>query len=139
MATERIPSGQAILDNYGPLFTKMSKKERQYQLEGRYWFKCCCEACVGNWPTFENMAMEISSKNDKDAILLKQLQKLDSTLFEEGMKAMERGDTMEAAKHFITYLNASHSILNEIPSTKPYKTSFLAKEALKLCLPAMNM
>lgn len=47
--------GDAVAENYGPIFTHQPRKERQRKLLSRYWFRCRCEACEGDWPMYENM------------------------------------------------------------------------------------
>ncbi|XP_065579041.1 SET and MYND domain-containing protein 4-like isoform X2 [Artemia franciscana] len=58
-ALRKIPSGEPILDNYGPLFTHKSIKERKRTTNGRYWFDCQCDACYHNWPTYRELEEEI--------------------------------------------------------------------------------
>lgn len=50
-----IAAGEMISENYGPIFTKRTLAERQRNLGSRYWFKCSCQACQEDWPTFKNM------------------------------------------------------------------------------------
>lgn len=50
-----IKKGEIIAENYGPIFTQVECKERQYTLKCQYWFDCKCEACLGDWPTLDNM------------------------------------------------------------------------------------
>lgn len=63
-----VKAGDIIYENYGPLFTRQSKKERQSFLLQRYWFECLCQPCVELWPTFEEMdenMVRIPCKNKK--------------------------------------------------------------------------
>lgn len=54
-ATKPIERFAAVAENYGPIFTKKMLLERQRNLRSRYWFKCECNACVGNWPILDKM------------------------------------------------------------------------------------
>ncbi|XP_046397895.1 SET and MYND domain-containing protein 4-like isoform X2 [Ischnura elegans] len=54
-ALRPLKAGEAIPENYGPVFTKQSRRERQRILRSRYWFICRCVACLADWPTYEAM------------------------------------------------------------------------------------
>ncbi|KAK0167064.1 hypothetical protein PV327_004508 [Microctonus hyperodae] len=54
-AIRPLKPGEVIAENYGPIFTKRSLKERCRSLAGRYWFRCTCRACTENWPCFDNL------------------------------------------------------------------------------------
>lgn len=45
-----IEQGDQLFDNYGYIFTNVSKENRQDELLKQYKFKCSCEACVNDWP-----------------------------------------------------------------------------------------
>ena len=136
VSMQKIREGEPITDNYGPLFTKMCRKERLYKLEGRYWFKCSCSACVEDWPTYENMPAEVSPKNEEERDALQKLQKLDDMFYEDGLKAMEKGHVKDAIERFSKYLNEFESFKNSVASVGPYRTFHLVQDALKLCLPS---
>ncbi|XP_012280893.1 SET and MYND domain-containing protein 4 [Orussus abietinus] len=55
-ATRSLNVGDAVAENYGPIFTKRSLQERQRSLFGRYWFRCACTACTENWPLLKDMS-----------------------------------------------------------------------------------
>lgn len=42
--------GEIVAENYGPMFTKQTLKDRQRNLASRYWFNCTCQACREDWP-----------------------------------------------------------------------------------------
>lgn len=50
-----LQKGDIVAENYGPVFTHHEQQQRQRKLLSRYWFKCECEACLNNWPMYENM------------------------------------------------------------------------------------
>lgn len=54
-AIKSIASGQIIAENYGPLYTQERREDRKSKLKDLYWFDCNCQACVENWPRFEDM------------------------------------------------------------------------------------
>lgn len=47
--------GEMIAENYGPIFTRQTRSERQRNLRSRYWFLCECVACKENWHTMDNL------------------------------------------------------------------------------------
>lgn len=54
-AIKRIPAGEVVAENYGPIFTQEPKDERQSHLLNQYRFSCLCTPCLENWPTFKKM------------------------------------------------------------------------------------
>lgn len=48
--------GMCVSENYGPLFTKRPLAFRQKTLASRYWFKCNCQACTEDWPTYDTLS-----------------------------------------------------------------------------------
>lgn len=54
-AIKRIPAGEVVAENYGPIFTQVPKDERQAHLMNQYRFSCLCTPCLENWPTFKEM------------------------------------------------------------------------------------
>nr|XP_053653597.1 SET and MYND domain-containing protein 4-like [Cherax quadricarinatus] len=50
-----LQAGDVVAENYGPIFTHHPRQERQRKLLSRYWFRCNCEACRGDWPVYNNM------------------------------------------------------------------------------------
>ncbi|CAL7952534.1 unnamed protein product [Xylocopa violacea] len=57
-ATRPLQPGDAIAENYGPIFTKRTLEDRRRALAGRYWFRCECTACRENWPRFDGLTNE---------------------------------------------------------------------------------
>lgn len=54
-----IESGLQISENYGPMYTQEKREDRQAKLKDLYWFDCSCDACLENWPRFEEMKLDI--------------------------------------------------------------------------------
>lgn len=54
-AIRTIHAGEEIADNYGPIFTMKTKKERQRALMNQYWFSCKCEPCENDWPLLSDI------------------------------------------------------------------------------------
>lgn len=52
-AARPLNPGDAIAENYGPIFTRKPLTERQRSLSSRYWFQCQCQACKQDWPGYE--------------------------------------------------------------------------------------
>lgn len=55
-ALRPLDSGMCVSENYGPLFTKHPLAVRQKKLASRYWFKCTCQACDEDWPTYDTLS-----------------------------------------------------------------------------------
>lgn len=54
-ASRPLEPGEIIAENYGPIFTKQTLRERQRSLSSRYWFRCDCISCKENWPTLDKL------------------------------------------------------------------------------------
>ncbi|XP_030386848.1 SET and MYND domain-containing protein DDB_G0284059 [Scaptodrosophila lebanonensis] len=54
-----IEAGLPINENYGPIYTQNARDERQSRLKELYWFDCCCDACLENWPLFDDLPRDI--------------------------------------------------------------------------------
>lgn len=138
-AIKGIQPDQPIYDNYGPLFTKMERKDRLRNLLGRYWFTCECVACQKNYPLLIQFPVEIvETENDlEERRALKKLINLDKLYFDEGVKAMESGKPRVAIELYRQYIQEYEAltVLQEGKfANNPYKTVLLVQEGLKLCL-----
>lgn len=56
IVTRPIARGSQILDNYGSCFTVQDLKTRQTRCRYHYGFVCQCEACVSDYPLYDDMA-----------------------------------------------------------------------------------
>lgn len=54
-ATRPLEPGETVSENYGPIFTTHTLRERQRNLRSRYWFLCECICCKENWPTLSKL------------------------------------------------------------------------------------
>lgn len=54
-AVKNINKGEEVAENYGPIFTTVSKEKRLAQLREQYWFDCTCRPCEENWPLYNDM------------------------------------------------------------------------------------
>ncbi|BFG06135.1 SET and MYND domain-containing protein 4 [Drosophila madeirensis] len=54
-----IEAGLPINENYGPIYTQDKREERQAKMQELYWFECCCDACIDNWPLFEDLPRDV--------------------------------------------------------------------------------
>lgn len=61
-AIKDMKKDEMVAENYGPIFTRAEREERQKTLKDQYWFTCECIACTENWPTFEEMNDEASMR-----------------------------------------------------------------------------
>jgi len=53
-AIRSVGKGEELSDNYGAVYAIQSCDERRNKLKPQYFFECCCEACVDDWPMFMN-------------------------------------------------------------------------------------
>jgi SET and MYND domain-containing protein len=58
-ALRPLETGECVSENYGPTFTKRPLAFRQKTLATRYWFKCSCQACTEDWPTYDSLSSDI--------------------------------------------------------------------------------
>lgn len=69
-AIRSIRQGEEIVDNYGYHYATQDKEERQQSLMRQYYFQCECEACIGNWPLYNDISLDYNgpqlSKKDSD-------------------------------------------------------------------------
>lgn len=54
-ASRPLEPGSVIAENYGPIFTRQTLRERQRSLSSRYWFRCDCISCKENWPILDKL------------------------------------------------------------------------------------
>ncbi|KAH9499956.1 hypothetical protein Btru_076008 [Bulinus truncatus] len=57
-AIRSLREGDELKDNYGALYPTMDLHERQENLASQYFFKCSCEACLGDWPQYFEIPCE---------------------------------------------------------------------------------
>ena len=54
-ALSNISKGREINCDYGPVYYLQSRENRRQALLANYMFECKCEACIHDWPLFENL------------------------------------------------------------------------------------
>ncbi|TDG50660.1 hypothetical protein AWZ03_002964 [Drosophila navojoa] len=54
-----VEAGLPINENYGPIYTQDKREDRQARLKELYWFECNCDACLENWPLFDDLPRDI--------------------------------------------------------------------------------
>ncbi|EDW01344.1 SET and MYND domain-containing protein 4 [Drosophila grimshawi] len=54
-----IEAGLPINENYGPIYTQDKREDRQARLKDLYWFECNCDACLDNWPLFDELPRDL--------------------------------------------------------------------------------
>ncbi|KAH8415808.1 hypothetical protein KR222_001194 [Zaprionus bogoriensis] len=54
-----IEAGLPINENYGPIYTQDKREDRQARLKDLYWFECNCDACLENWPLFDQLPRDV--------------------------------------------------------------------------------
>lgn len=158
-ALKRIPAGCAVAENYGPIFTQMTKDERHSQLLRQYHFKCMCQACMENWPTFKEMddnylrfrcdGLQRTCKNvllvplDVNEFIIKctecgeltnimkGLKSLQDTdiLFKTATRMHENGDYRNALTKYVENLDLMDQTL--VP---PFRSYHLTQQGIKRCI-----
>lgn len=158
-AIKNITQGSIVAENYGPIFTQMSKDERQSQLMKQYHFKCLCVPCMENWPTFKDMddsflrfRCDGQNRTCKNVLkvpidvnefmikctecgeftnIMKGLKSLQDTdmLFRTATRLHEAGDTKNALSKYVEMLDILYQSL--VP---PFRTFHLTQQGIKRCI-----
>ncbi|KAK4311765.1 hypothetical protein Pmani_016759 [Petrolisthes manimaculis] len=148
--------GALIEENYGPIFTHTTRKERLRKLYSRYWFTCGCVACEGEWPIYDHMVDRkilrcqtchsgLPSVNNTTQSHVKCLQCGASTntvaafktlhqaqkLYDCGTKLLEDVRREEAITAFVRYMDAALKVV--VP---PLREIHLAMQALRVLVGA---
>ena len=55
---KKIPKGGMIVDNYGAVYAVSTLNDRQDLVSSQYYFNCCCEACLNDWPLYNLLPNE---------------------------------------------------------------------------------
>ncbi|ODM91701.1 SET and MYND domain-containing protein 4 [Orchesella cincta] len=125
-----IKPGEEVQDNYGEHFALTNKASRNKFLSSTYNFTCRCEACVGNWPTINQLKDEPSCtcKNAKKCLKCKsygsELEKL-----EDSTELLLQNKVEESIPKSIQALEYFDNL-----EQKPCKPVSLAQETLKQAL-----
>jgi hypothetical protein len=148
-ALRPLDSGMCVSENYGPLFTNRPLAFRQKTLASRYWFKCTCQACNEDWPTYDTLSNDdlrlrcptkgcnqLSRKEHrrcpkckKQVSLQEEVVKEMAGRFSEGMEAMDTGDVDRAIQTFCSYLDTMYRV-----GAPPFRDMSLCQDALRICL-----
>ncbi|XP_065073779.1 SET and MYND domain-containing protein 4 [Ochlerotatus camptorhynchus] len=155
---KNIPSGSMVAENYGPLFTQVSREERRSTLLNQYKFSCNCLACSENWPKFADMnqtvlrfkcdggkicsnVLEIPVEINEFMVLctecgehtnimkgLKSLQDTDM-LFKSATKLHDADAYDHALRKYVEMMNTLDEVL--VP---PYRDYHLCQQGLRACM-----
>lgn len=85
-----IAAGQEILDNYGYHYAMQNYSDRQSHLTGQYYFRCCCVACVQQWPLYSDLNEQLQVSPCPESI---------------ATRCQRRTELQASSKDFITWLN----------------------------------
>ncbi|CAG9812403.1 unnamed protein product [Phaedon cochleariae] len=148
--------GDPIAENYGPTFTRRSKRDRQRALRSRYWFDCWCAACLQDWPTIEHglddatrrvrctspgcsylLTIPVSKDTvrcprcEKDVCLKENIDLLRwcEEQYEKGFRQMDSKQYEKAIDTCCKAIDVFHRV-----SAPPHKGTHLAQETLQLCV-----
>ncbi|XP_058819604.1 SET and MYND domain-containing protein 4 [Topomyia yanbarensis] len=154
---KNISAGSMVAENYGPIFTQVSREERRNTLLNQYKFECCCRACAEIWPKFSDMdpnvlrfkcdggkicsnVLKIPAEINEFMVLctecgehtnimkgLKSLQDTDM-LFKSATKLHEAGEYEQALAKYVEMLNIMDEVL--VP---PYRDYHLCQQGLRAC------
>ncbi|XP_066587691.1 SET and MYND domain-containing protein 4-like [Prorops nasuta] len=155
-ATRSLKPGDVVAENYGPIFTKRNRSERQRTLAGRYWFHCSCQACQEDWPMFEKLTNDAvrlrcpskacnrlhprfrdSSKPIKCPQCRKEFDFQDrikcleecEKMYSLGISEMEEENPKQATKLLINAIKKFHEM-----AVPPHRDTHLAEIALQSCM-----
>ncbi|XP_041974587.1 SET and MYND domain-containing protein 4 isoform X2 [Aricia agestis] len=161
-AAKNIKKGEEVAENYGPIFTTVSKEQRQADLRSQYWFDCKCKPCEENWPMYEQMTenyMRFKCNSDKPCPnvipvpydcnefmikcglcnqytnILKGLKSLQDTemMYRLGRSAMDGGKYSEAIKKFTEMLELYDKTL-----APPYRSYYDCVQDMRRSMLAMG-
>ncbi|XP_022163705.1 SET and MYND domain-containing protein 4-like [Myzus persicae] len=62
-AIQPIPKGTQLCGTYGIIFRGHDKESRQDLCNKCFYFKCCCQPCIKNWPTCHYIPNRLSTLN----------------------------------------------------------------------------
>ncbi|CAG7827849.1 unnamed protein product [Allacma fusca] len=155
-AVRTIYRGEQVTENYGPLFTGSTRKERRTTLENQYWFECQCICCREDWPTFENMELDsfrfrcsfchsfLGKSNEEASMglllecrkcsrptnILKSLKDLQASegKYNKALELLEKGREQTALGILLQNISLFDSIL--LP---PFRDYHLCQEAVRKC------
>lgn len=158
-ALKKIPAGEVVAENYGPVFTQVAKEERQSHLFNQYRFNCLCTPCLENWPMFKEMddnflrfrcdGLDRTCKNvllvplDVNEFMIKCTECGESTNIMRGLKALqdtdmifktatrlhEAGDSKNALSKYVENLDILHQ--NLVP---PFRSYHLTQQGIRRCI-----
>jgi len=123
-----VQPGQEVSENYGQVFYFKSKKERQKELSGRYWFSCECRACKEDWPLLKENT-KVCWKAEKNESALDDLK----TIFDCGSDFMEHGQTKDAVESLTEYIDEVYTLVDP-----PLETVIRAEDKLRTCFNDMG-
>ncbi|XP_055640402.1 uncharacterized protein LOC129777865 [Toxorhynchites rutilus septentrionalis] len=155
---KNISAGTMVAENYGQLFTQVSREERRNTLLQQYKFSCNCLACSENWPKYTDMDpnvlrfkcdggkicsnvllipaevnefMILCTECGEHTNIMKGLKSLQDTdmLFKSATKHHAAGEYETALLKYVEMMN----ILNEV-LVPPYRDYHLCQQGLRSCL-----
>ncbi|KAL5233657.1 hypothetical protein ACI65C_001067 [Semiaphis heraclei] len=102
-AVQPIPKGTQLYCTYGIMFHIHDKESRQRVCNDRFNFKCYCEPCIKNWPTFLCMEIKLSTLNILNS-------SMEDTVASECIKFVEFSELVEPKDH-VQHLNYLYSFI----------------------------
>ncbi|GAB0088436.1 SET domain-containing protein [Sergentomyia squamirostris] len=153
-ALRPIRAGDAVTENYGPVFTKQDFLQRQRNLRSRYWFHCECLSCREKWPLLADLSnrcrircpsfqceklfahpdlpeKKIKCTQCKSHVSLlenvSQLKRAES-LYRKAAEAMDKNDIASAIDLFKEGLQTFFSVAHP-----PHRDTHVALESMRVC------
>ncbi|CRK91552.1 CLUMA_CG005209, isoform A [Clunio marinus] len=87
IVARHIEKGEQIFDNYGYHHSIHTLQQRRNGLVDRYQFNCCCDACVNNFPLFEEL---LEKDKDFDTFISNDLEEFEKFNTEKAERAIKR-------------------------------------------------
>jgi len=119
-----IDKGEEVNDNYGQVFYFKESKERQRELNARYWFKCRCKPCTEEWPLLGSSTQPRWKQTTEEKAKLDSLE----SVYKHAVQHYDDGQRCAAAEKLVDCINGLHEIV--VP---PFDCLTRAEDKLRSC------
>jgi len=119
VASKNIRKGEEITDNYCIHFSDMGAKSRREWMEENFLFSCECEACEGDWPTYNNLPTDRPSEKVADKLVELEM---------DNLTALEQGNVEKAITSHCKEISLIQANLSE-----PHQLSVTVRSSFQHC------